>query len=62
MGCGMELITSIQVCELLGITHNNLHQIQNRGQLKWVEKKGKFVYYNADDVRAYAEKRASRKK
>lgn len=55
-------MTSKEVCELLTITHNNLHQIQNRGQLKWVEKKGKFVYYNADDVRAYAEKRTSRKK
>jgi hypothetical protein len=35
--------------------------MQNRGQLKWVEKKGKFVYYNADDVRAFAEKRANGK-
>ena len=54
-------MTSKEVCELLTITHNNLHQIQNRKQLNWVEKKGKFVYYNADDVRAYAEKRAKRK-
>jgi predicted site-specific integrase-resolvase len=61
MGNELELINSSQVCELLNITHNNLHQMQNRGQLKWVEKKGKFVYYNADDVRAFAEKRANGK-
>jgi predicted site-specific integrase-resolvase len=61
VGRDLELINSQQVCELLNITHNNLHQIQNRGQLKWVEKKGKFVYYNADDVRAFADKRANRK-
>jgi len=50
-------MTSDQVCELLVITHNNLHQLQNRKQLTWVEKKGKRVYYNRADVLAFKAKR-----
>jgi DNA-binding transcriptional MerR regulator len=56
------LITSDEVCELLGIKPNNLHQIEHRKQLKWVEKKGKRVYYDFDDVEALKTKRASKGK
>jgi predicted site-specific integrase-resolvase len=56
------LITSDEVCELLGIKPNNLHQIEHRKQLKWVEKKGKRVYYNFDDVEALKTKRATKGK
>jgi DNA-binding transcriptional MerR regulator len=56
------LITSDEVCELLGIKPNNLHQIEHRKQLKWVEKKGKRVYYDFDDVEALKTKRATKGK
>jgi len=51
------LITSDEVCEILGIKPNNLHQMEHRKQLKWVEKKGKRVYYNREDVEALKAKR-----
>ena len=51
-----------QVCEYLNIRMNNLHQIQFRGQIKWVAKDGKKVYYNREDVIAYKAKRDSRGK
>lgn len=53
----MELIDSMTVCEILGITKNNLHQLQHRKQLVWVEKKGKQVYYNPADVEGLKAKR-----
>jgi len=56
----MELISTDQVCQLLNISKNNLHQIQYRGQIKWVEKKGKSVFYNRADVEAFKTKRDSR--
>lgn len=56
------LISSEEVCELLGIKANNLHQIEHRKQLKWAEKKGKRVYYNREEVEALKAKRDKRKK
>ena len=53
----MELIDSKTVCEILGITTNNLHQLRYRQQLVWVEKKGKRVFYNRADVDALKAKR-----
>jgi len=55
------LINSDDVCELLGIKPNNLHQIEHRKQLKWVEKKGKRVFYNRDEVVALKAKREGKK-
>jgi len=52
-----ELIDSNQVCAILGITHNNLHQLKHRKQLVWVEKKGKRVYYSRADVEALKTRR-----
>lgn len=51
------LISSDEVCELLGIKPNNLHQIQFRKQLQWVEKRGKRVFFNRDEVEALKVKR-----
>lgn len=51
------LITSQEVCEILGITSNNLYQIEHRKQLKWAEKRGKRVYYNREEVEALKAKR-----
>jgi hypothetical protein len=57
----MELWTSEQVVEHLGITLNNLRQLQYRKTLVWLEKKGKAVFYDAEAVKIYKEKRESRK-
>ena len=51
-----------EVVELLGITYNNLHQLQHRGTLKWTMKVGQKVYYPELEVNAYFEKRKARKK
>jgi hypothetical protein len=56
-----ELWTSQKVVEYLGITVNNLRQLQFRKSLTWVEKKGKSVFYRFEDVQAYKLKRESRK-
>lgn len=55
-----ELWTSEQVIEHLKITMNNLRQLQFRKTIAWVERKGKAVFYRADDVKAYKEKREAR--
>ena len=57
-----ELWTSKQVIEHLEIEINNLRQLQFRKTLAWVKKEGKSVFYLADDVKAYKEKRDSRNK
>jgi len=56
-----ELWTSQQVVEHLGITINNLRQLQYRKTIAWVKKEGKAVFYLADEVKAYKEKRENRK-
>jgi predicted site-specific integrase-resolvase len=55
------LLTAEQTAEHLQININNLRQIQFRGNLKWVKREGRKVYYTASDVYAYAEKRNKRK-
>ena len=56
------LISAAETAELLGITMNNLRQIQHRKTIVWVEKSGRNVYYKRDDVEAYKTKRDNRKK
>jgi len=56
-----ELWTSQQVVDHLQITINNLRQLQFRKTIAWVKKEGKTVFYLADDVRTYKEKREARK-
>ena len=55
------LLTSEETAAHLGITINNLRQIQYRRSLKWVKREGRKVYYTATDVYAYADKRNARK-
>jgi predicted site-specific integrase-resolvase len=55
-------MSTAEVCEFLGVKINNLNQIQFRGQIKWVEKKGKNVFYDREHVEAYKIKRDARKK
>jgi len=57
-----DLISTNEVIEILGINHNNLHQINYRGQIKWVKKDGRKVFFNRADVLAYKEKRNKRGK
>jgi hypothetical protein len=56
-----ELWTSQQVVDHLQITINNLRQLQYRKTIAWVKKEGKSVFYRAEDVIAYKEKREARK-
>ena len=56
-----ELWNSQQVVDHLQITINNLRQLQYRKTIAWVKKEGKAVFYLADDVKAYKEKRENRK-
>ncbi len=56
-----ELITAEQTASVLGISINNLRQIQFRGNLKWEKRVGRKVYYSVTEVNAYKEKRARRK-
>jgi predicted site-specific integrase-resolvase len=53
-------MTSNEVCEFLGITRNNLYQIQYRGQLKWVNKVGKNAIFDREQVEAFKAKRDNR--
>lgn len=55
-----ELMTAPEVCERLGITINNLRQIQHRKTLTWVDKRGRNVFYKREDVEAYFSKRQER--
>ena len=52
-----NLLSAAEVCERLGITVNNLRQIQHRKTLTWVDKRGRNVYYRLEDVEKYQAKR-----
>jgi len=56
-----EWITAEDTAKTLGITINNLRQIQFRGNLKWVKREGRKVFYSLEQVLLYAEKRNKRK-
>ena len=51
-----------EVANDLGITMNNLRQMQYRKSLVWVKKTGRNVYYDRAEVEAYKEKRKKRNK
>ena len=54
-------MSSQEVADLLGITINNLRQIQHRGTLKWQRREWRNVFYSTEAVLAYAAKREARK-
>jgi phage antirepressor YoqD-like protein len=54
------LVSAAETAEILGITMNNLRQIQHRKTITWVEKSGRNVYYKREDVEAYKSKRDNR--
>ena len=55
-----DLLSAAEVCERLGITLNNLRQIQHRKTLTWVQKSGRNVFYQRVDVENYFSKRQER--
>ena len=55
-----ELWDSEQTAKYLNINVNNLRQIQHRKTLIWRKRVWRSVYYSADEVRAYADKRKKR--
>ena len=57
-----DLMNTQEVCKFLGVSINNLNQIQFRGHIKWVNKEGKRVFYARADVEAYKVKRDARGK
>ncbi len=56
------LISAAEAAQMLGITMNNLRQIQHRKTITWVEKSGRNVYYRKEDVENYVAKRQARAK
>jgi phage antirepressor YoqD-like protein len=56
------LISAQETADILGITMNNLRQIQHRKTIAWVEKSGRNVYYKREDVEGYKAKRDARVK
>jgi predicted site-specific integrase-resolvase len=56
------LISAAEAAQILGITMNNLRQIQHRKTITWVEKSGRNVYYRKEDVENYVAKRQARAK
>lgn len=51
------VISAAEAAEILGVTLNNLRQLQNRKRVQWVKKSGKNVYYSLQDILAYKETR-----
>lgn len=51
------VISAAEAAEILGVTLNNLRQLQNRKRVQWVKKSGKNVYYSLADILAYKETR-----
>jgi len=46
-----------QVTDYLGVTLNNLRQLQHRQRIVWKKRQGRKVYYLAEEVKAYDRKR-----
>lgn len=57
----MVEMSSQEVAEYLGITINNLRQIQHRKSLAWKRREWRNVYYDRAEVEAYKAKREERK-
>ena len=56
-----DWVTAENTAQMLGITINNLRQIQFRGNLKWIKREGRKVYYSLEQVLLYADKRNKKK-
>jgi hypothetical protein len=50
-------LSADQVVDYLGITLNNLRQIQFRKQLVWTKKQGRSVFYRVEDVQSYVQRK-----
>ena len=57
------MMSSLEVCELLGVNLNNLRQMTHRGALTPIKSRvGKYKQYPRDEVLAYLAKRQERGK
>ena len=56
-----EWLSASDTAQYLGITLNNLRQIQHRKNLVFGRKEGRKVFYALADVQAYDAKRKARK-
>lgn len=56
-----DLVSADETAQILGITINNLRQIQFRGNLKWAKREGRKVFYVRDQILLYADRRNRRK-
>ena len=57
----VDYLSAAQTAERLGITLNNLRQLQHRKVLMWTKKEGRNVYYFEPDVVAILDKRRTKK-
>jgi len=55
-----QWITSENTAKLIGITMNNLRQIQFRGNLKWEKREGRKVFYSWEKILVYIDQRNKR--
>lgn len=51
------VISAAEAADILGVTLNNLRQLQNRKRIQWVKKSGRNVYYKLEDILAFRETR-----
>ena len=58
---GQEWWSCQEVTQYLGVTLNNLRQLQHRGRIQWKKRIGRNVYYVAEEVKGYGAKRANSK-
>ena len=56
-----DLVSADETAQILGITINNLRQIQFRGNLKWAKREGRKVFYVREQILLYADRRNRRK-
>ena len=56
-----ELVTAAETAQILGVTMNNLRQIQHRQLLCWIQKSGRNVFYDRAEVLAYKAKRDAKR-
>ena len=55
-----DLVSATEAAEILGVTMNNLRQLQHRKTIIWVERIERKVYYRKQEILDYKAKRQGR--
>lgn len=55
-----DLVSATEAAEILGVTMNNLRQLQHRKTITWVERIERKVYYRKQEILDYKAKRQGR--